>query len=106
MSLSEREIQQIMQRVQSRIGDGHRAGPEILVRSVDEHRLGIFRDVDGAATAARRAYEQYERMSLEARKVIIAAMREQMRKHGDDLAREAHQETGLGRAEDKIRKNR
>ncbi|HYN89363.1 MAG TPA: aldehyde dehydrogenase family protein, partial [Ardenticatenaceae bacterium] len=82
------------------------AGPEILVRSVDEHRLGIFRDVDGAATAARRANEQYERMSLEARKVIIAAMREQMRKHGDDLAREAHEETGLGRAEDKIRKNR
>lgn len=105
MSLSEREIQQIMQRVQSRVGGAGRAGPEIIVRSIDEQRLGIFRDIDSAVTAARRAFEQYERMSLDARKAIIAAMREKMRQHGVELAREAHEETGLGRVEDKIKKN-
>ncbi|MCZ7572359.1 MAG: aldehyde dehydrogenase EutE [Ardenticatenaceae bacterium] len=105
MSLSEREIQAIMQRVQSRVGGASRTGPEIIVRSIDEQRLGIFRDIDSAVTAARRAFEQYERLSLNARKVIIAAMREKMRQYGTELAHEAHEETGLGRSEDKIKKN-
>lgn len=105
MALSEREIEQIIQRVQGRVGTVRRTGPEIIVRTIDEQRLGIFRDVDSAVTAARRAFEQYETMSLEQRKAIVAAMRDMMRRHSVELAHEAHAETGLGRPEDKVQKN-
>ncbi|MGB0384494.1 MAG: aldehyde dehydrogenase family protein [Ardenticatenaceae bacterium] len=75
------------------------------VRSIDEQRLGIFHNVDGAVNAAREGFEQYERMSLDDRKQIITAMRAKMRQYTEELAYEAAEETGLGRAEDKVKKN-
>jgi len=44
-------------------------------------------------------------MGLAKRNAIIAAIRDAMREHGTALAKEAHEETGLGRYEDKIIKN-
>ena len=66
---------------------------------------GIFADVDSAVTAARRAYEALDQLSLEKRKEIIAAIRTEMIAHAEDLAKRAHEETGLGRWEDKLKKN-
>ena len=103
MALSEREIQAIMERTRQRVNGG--AAPSTPVRSMDRQRLGIFHDVDSAVTAARAAFEQYEKMELSDRKRIVAAMREKMRQHGRELAHEAAAETGLGRAEDKVKKN-
>ena len=51
------------------------------------------------------AYEQYERVPLETRDRMIAGMRETTLKHVRELAEIAVQETGLGRVEDKIKKN-
>jgi aldehyde dehydrogenase len=102
MALTDREIQSIMERTAQQVGRGRH---DFAGRSVDQQRLGIFHDVDGAVAAARAAYEQYERMSLEDRKRIVAAMRDRMRDHGQELAHEAAEETGLGRAEDKVKKN-
>ncbi|NIP18042.1 MAG: aldehyde dehydrogenase family protein [Xanthomonadales bacterium] len=45
-------------------------------------------------------------MSLEGRQRIIACIRKSMLEHAEELARHAHRETGLGRVEHKIIKNR
>ena len=82
-----------------------RNGGSVPVRSIDEQRLGIFNNVDSAVNAARDAFEQYERMSLDVRKRLVAAMRTKMRQYAHELAYEAAEETGLGRAEDKVKKN-
>jgi hypothetical protein len=67
--------------------------------------MGIFPDVDSAAKAARKAFEQYDRISIETRDKMIAAMRATTLAHVKELAQYAHEETGLGRIDDKIKKN-
>lgn len=68
-------------------------------------RKGLFDDLDSATAAARKAFEQWSDTSLETREKVIAAMRETTRKNVHELARRAIDETGLGRYEDKIKKN-
>ena len=67
---------------------------------------GVFAELDSAVNAAARAFQELDRLPLSVREKIIASMRESMASHGESLAREAHAETGLGRWEDKIIKNR
>ena len=45
-------------------------------------------------------------MSLEGRQKIISSIRESMLEHAEELAMHAHRETGLGRFEHKVIKNR
>jgi acyl-CoA reductase-like NAD-dependent aldehyde dehydrogenase len=66
---------------------------------------GIFGTIDEAARAARAAFLALSAMGLEQRKVIIASMRQAMLAQAEPLARLAAEETGLGRAEDKLVKN-
>ena len=66
---------------------------------------GIFPTIDAAVEAAWNAYLAYGPMGLDQRHAIIASVRESMREHAAELAQMARQETGLGRAEDKLRKN-
>jgi aldehyde dehydrogenase len=67
---------------------------------------GVFATVDDAVEAAGAAFRQFEGMTLEGRKKIIASIRESMLEHAQELASHAHRETGLGRVEDKLIKNR
>lgn len=69
-------------------------------------RLGIYPDAEGAAAAARRGFEANERAGLELRREMVAAMRDVARRHLRELARFAVEETGLGRYEDKLAKNK
>ena len=55
--------------------------------------------------AAGDAFGLFDEMGLQKRNAIIAAIRDAMREHGSALAREAYEETGLGRYEDKVIKN-
>jgi len=123
--LDERRIQEIVERVVQRLGAGVPSSPAEAVeraaarmpppRPVDGARkkepriprgtLGIYPDVDAAVKAARAAYEQHERAPLEQRDRVVAAMREVTLKHCKELAQFAVEETGLGRVEDKIKKN-
>jgi acyl-CoA reductase-like NAD-dependent aldehyde dehydrogenase len=68
-------------------------------------RRGIFPDVDSATKAARKAFEQYDRVPIETRNKMIEAMRKTSLDHVRELAELAVQETGLGRADDKVKKN-
>lgn len=71
-----------------------------------ERNRGCFPDIDAAINAAEKAFFAYQGVSLKQRKKIIAAIREICMDHLEDLARIAHEETGLGRYEDKLNKNR
>ena len=67
---------------------------------------GVFDDLDSAVAAARSAYEALHwKLTLEVRDRVIAAMRAATRRAIPELARRAVEETGLGRVEDKIKKN-
>lgn len=67
---------------------------------------GLFPNIGAAVEAARAAFNAYVKLSLAKRHEIIASIRRSMLEHAADLAREAVEETGLGRVEDKIIKNR
>lgn len=66
---------------------------------------GAFPDVNSAMQAAQTAFGQLSLLSLEHREKIIASMRQAARENANVLAREAWEETGMGRYEDKIQKN-
>ena len=67
---------------------------------------GVFADVDGAVAAAGRAFRELCGGSLTLRNTMIASIRSTLLAEAESLAREAREETGLGRYEDKILKNR
>ncbi|MFL5346390.1 MAG: aldehyde dehydrogenase family protein [Hyalangium sp.] len=68
-------------------------------------RKGIFDDLDAATEAARAAFEIWSEAPLELRGRVVEAMRETTRRAAHELSEMAVKETGLGRVEDKIKKN-
>ena len=112
--LSEQEIAETIARVRQRLdlaADG-RPGvalvgqAELAAASAAELGDGIHATIDQAVAAATIAYQAFGSMGLDGRRVIIEAVRHSMLEHAEHLARMAHQETHLGRFEDKIVKNR
>jgi len=71
-----------------------------------EGRRGCFPDIDSAIHAAEKAFLEFKSVPVEQRKRIIAAIREICLDHIDKISQIAVDETGLGRYEDKIKKNR
>lgn len=112
-NLSDSDIQAIISRVKSRVATGDipgSAGRAIraaeAVDAVDESvGEGVFRSVDEAVAAAKRSFSAYQSIGLDRRKGIIDAIRVSMRAENERLAYMARQETGLGRADDKVLKN-
>jgi acyl-CoA reductase-like NAD-dependent aldehyde dehydrogenase len=68
-------------------------------------KQGIFEDLDSAAEAAQAGFETWSETPLETRDRVIEAMREVTRRHAEELARLAVEETGLGNVKDKVVKN-
>jgi acyl-CoA reductase-like NAD-dependent aldehyde dehydrogenase len=112
--MDEREIAEIIERVRGRmatLGDGRpSAGLAATADLADANSAelgdGIHASVDDAVAAATRAFRAFRDHGLASRKVIIEAVRRSMLEHAERLARMAHSETGLGRYEDKVVKNR
>jgi propionaldehyde dehydrogenase len=89
----------------ARAGPAIRASDELAVSDV-ELGDGIHPTIDAAVRAARAAFVEYREMGLESRKTIVDGMRATMLREGERLAYLAAEETGIGRAEDKVVKNR
>jgi acyl-CoA reductase-like NAD-dependent aldehyde dehydrogenase len=112
--MDEQEIAQIIARVQERLAaaDGERPGArlqaaaEVAAASQAELGDGIHATIDEAVAAAGRAFEAFRDHGLDTRKRIIGAVRAAMLANAERLARMANEETGLGRYEDKVVKNR
>ena len=99
------EIEAVIERVRHRMGDGGAPPPKPEpVSSKPGH--GIYANVDDAVGAARQAFETTRGMGLKMRHRLIDAVRATMRGRAREMAEMAHRETGLGRAEDKVLKNR
>ncbi|MCH7812687.1 MAG: aldehyde dehydrogenase family protein, partial [Planctomycetes bacterium] len=84
-------------------GQAHRSAP---VTTMPGGSAGAYRDVDQAVGAATEAFHKFTALSLSVRDDVIAAIRDSMIANAELLAREAHAETGLGRWQDKVIKNR
>lgn len=67
---------------------------------------GVFDDIFKAVYAADEAFREFAAVSLETRRAMIAAMRRTVLDNLERLSRLAVEETGMGRVEDKIIKNR
>jgi len=66
---------------------------------------GVFSNLDHAIIAAELAFKEFNKLTLETRKNIIANMRKISLEKKEILAKMAHEETGMGRWEDKLVKN-
>ena len=114
-SIDERKIEEIVAKVLERLGGtatdapaARSAGPEPIKTKANIPRgtNGVYADADGAATAARRAFEQNEKTPVNTRIKMVEAMRKAVLSNNDALSRYAVEETGLGRYEDKLSKNK
>lgn len=112
-NLTDADIQDIITRVKARVAHGDiegKASSAMLAAAAidaDDEDLGdgVFATVDEAVGAAKRAFSQYQSSGLDSRKEIIESIRASMRENNERLAYMARQETGLGRADDKVLKN-
>ena len=108
--LTDRDIEEIARRIAADIARGVSpvavAAPPPTATSPELKGLGIFSTVNEAVTAAKAAQPVFVALPLVQRARILEAMRAAMRENGDKLAKAAWEETGLGRYEDKIVKNR
>jgi aldehyde dehydrogenase len=111
--LSPEEIQGIIARVKLRMGESATSPGAALrgqqgLTEVADAALGdgVYATVPEAVAAATRAFGAFRAAGLELRKRIIASVRASMLEQAESLAEMAHAETGLGRAADKVVKNR
>ncbi len=110
--VSDSDIQAIIARVKGRVAavEGRaRTGPSLdaAAATVDaDLGDGIHPTIDAAVGAARRAFLRYRDAGLDARREIVESIRAAMLREGERLAYLAREETGIGRAEDKVVKNR
>ena len=102
MDITREEINKIVARVMESIKDVPEKNPH---RQPDENSLGIFDDIDSAIKAAKDSQSKFVEIPLEKRKEIIANIRKRATENVEMLSRLAVDETGMGRYEDKIKKN-
>ncbi len=103
MDIDPQLIRQVVEEVVKRQLSGESSQIERVQVAIGQY--GIFREIDDAVAAADEAFSKWKEVSLEKRKECIDAMRSMALEHARDLAEYAHVETGLGRAEDKVKKN-
>jgi acyl-CoA reductase-like NAD-dependent aldehyde dehydrogenase len=117
MAIDERKIEEIVSRVLERLGGTppvaapqkltttHIEGPSNKA-NVPRGTNGVYPDPEQAVKAARRAFEANEKTPVAVRVKMVEAMRRAVLSNNDALSRYAVEETGLGRYEDKLSKNK
>jgi aldehyde dehydrogenase len=118
-TLDEKRIEEIVSRVLERLGGGlggnasapaqttsHVTAPSTRKTDIPRGTNGVYADPDLAAKAARRAFEQNEQTLVATRMKMVEGMRRAVLANNAALARYAVEETGLGRYEDKLAKNK
>jgi acyl-CoA reductase-like NAD-dependent aldehyde dehydrogenase len=96
------DITEVVERVLGRIRAGEQPA---RVHDMPNRPLGVYKTVDDAIGAAHKAQLQLIALPMEKRREIIANIRKRAAADVHTLAKMAHEETGLGRVEDKIKKN-
>jgi aldehyde dehydrogenase len=111
LPLGQPELDSIVREVMARLSaagtaSSAPAGGAVPLRSREPvDGPGLFRDLDSAVAAAAGAFRQLQELPLEKRRDLIAAMRRAALDEAAAVATAAVEETGLGRADDKVSKN-
>ncbi len=104
--LTDQDIDAIARRIAADIGGDAGAAAPPAPGAGPDATGGLYATVDEAVQAARAAQPLFARLPLAHRGRILAAIRAAMLASAEALAKAAHDETGLGRYEDKVVKNR
>lgn len=103
--LTDRDIEAIAQKIARDMGGSGPAAPS-PGQQPQPGMAGVYATVDEAVRAAQAAQPAFVGLPLKTRAAIIASIRDTMMANAEALARSARDETGLGRYEDKVVKNR
>ncbi len=95
------QVSDLVERVLARI----QAGEMPATLDLPARPRGVYETVSESVDAARTAQQILINQPLEKRREIIANIRRRCAEDVNTLATMAHEETGLGRVEDKIKKN-
>ncbi len=117
--IDERKIEEIVAKVLERLGGGSTGGARAMQTlttaqnpapnrkaNIPRGTNGVYADADEAAKAARRAFEQNEKTPIAVRAKMVEGMRKAVLANNEALSQYAVDETGLGRYEDKLSKNK
>ncbi|MEE4273455.1 MAG: aldehyde dehydrogenase family protein [Thermoanaerobaculales bacterium] len=104
-TINDDEVRAIIERVRHKMGATNAAPTAPPQVGTATGADGIHATVDSAVEACRKAFETYRSCGLDGRHRIVDRIRQVMREHVVELSEMAHSETGLGRTEDKIKKN-
>ncbi len=118
MYLNDQKINDIVEKVVERIGSkiSTASSPQVSREKSQisnlysqnlqtQKQLGVFDSIDDAVIAAKEAFDSLSRISLENREIFISAMRKTTITLNETISKMAVDETGLGRVEDKLKKN-
>jgi aldehyde dehydrogenase len=105
MSLTPEQIDRLVDEVVARVRSEAAPAPAAPAYLRGPGR-GMREDLDSAVESARRAFEIWRDTKLEVRARCIAAVRKACLARLEEIAQRAAEETGLGRAADKVVKNR
>ena len=103
--LTDQDVEAIARRIVADFEPRTRATEHVGVAPASQG-LGVFATVDDAVRAASLAQPAFVALPLKLRGKIIADIRTTILENCEALARAAWEETGLGRVEDKVVKNR
>jgi len=96
------QVQKIVEEVLRRVAHQQSGVAEV---KVPVGKDGVFQQADDAVEAAGKSYRKWKSTSQEVKANCIEAMRAVSLKHAQEMADLAYSETGLGRPEDKVKKN-
>jgi len=105
MQLNETFIRSVVEEVLHRLGTNG-SGPAVASQGAKTGRFGLFTDPDEAVAAAKQAYEQLSRRTIEERRRMIDHVRRIAVEQCVELGTMEMQETKIGRLEHKIDKLR
>ncbi|MDN3016317.1 aldehyde dehydrogenase EutE [Paenibacillus sp. BSR1-1] len=104
MQINETDIKKMVEQVLQQLGQSQPDSSPVSSFPEVSFGNGVFTTVDEAAAAARLAWEKLRKLPVAVRRQMIENIREVSRKHANELAKLAVEETGLGRVEDKVAK--
>ena len=100
----EQNIRLLVKEVIKKIGQESQESQE--PQASDWSVKGVFENINEAVQAAQIAHRELVGMTLETRRAMIQKMRDTVCKNLEIISRMAVDETGMGRLEDKIQKNK
>lgn len=105
MQVTEEQLKVIVNRVIEKLHEQQSPNGSSAVTNLSgEKNPYIFDSIEEAITSAKKAFESLGKRTLKERQGYIYALRDTFKKHITELAVEMENETGLGRAEDKVNK--